>query len=99
MHRSKIGESDERGGEYAWNDPEIMEAVRESIPAQISRLNDILKSCTDQDKKMTFDILTQLCYVLGLKDASKRTAALSMLHDVAAAVEHLTGEKQQVCAD
>lgn len=75
---------------YQWDDPEIMEAVRESLPTQISRLNDVLKGCPAQEQKLTFDILVQLHYVLELKDASKKMTALSMLHDVAVAVEHLT---------
>ena len=81
-----LGETDERGGEYTWDDPEIMEAVRESLPAQISGLNDVLKGCPAQEQKLTFDILVQLRYVLELKDTAKRMTALSMLHDVAAAV-------------
>ena len=89
-----LGETDERGGEYTWDDPEIMEAVRESLPAQISGLNDVLKGCPAQEQKLTFDILVQLRYVLELKDTAKKMTALSMLHDVAAAVEHLTGEKK-----
>lgn len=88
------GESDEREAEYAWDDPEIMEAVRESLPAQISGLNDVLKDCPAQEQKLTFDILVQLRYVLELKDTVKKMTALSMLHDVAAAVEHLAGEEK-----
>lgn len=89
-----LGETDERGGEYSWDDPEIMEAVRESLPAQISGLNDVLKDCPAQEQKLTFDILVQLRYVLELKDTIKKMTALSMLHDVAAAVEHLAGEEK-----
>ena len=89
-----LGETDERGGEYTWDDPEIMEAVRESLPARISGLNDVLKGCPAQEQKLTFDILVQLRYVLELKDTSKKMAALSMLHDVAAAVEHLAGKEK-----
>lgn len=88
------GESDEREPEYAWDNPEIMEAVQESLPAQISGLNNVLKGCPAQEQKLTFDILVQLRYVLELKDTAKRMTALSMLHDVAAAVEHLTAEKK-----
>lgn len=87
------GETDQRDI-MKWDDPEIMEAVRESLPAQISGLNDVLKGCPAQEQKLTFDILVQLRYVLELKDASKKMTALSMLHDVAAAVEHLTGKEK-----
>lgn len=89
-----LGDTDERGGVNTWDDPEIMDAVREGLPAQISGLNDVLKTCPAQEQKLTFDILVQLRYVLELKDASEKMTALSMLHDVAAAVEHLTGEKK-----
>ena len=71
-----------------------MEAVRENLPTQISGLNDVLKGCPAQEQKLTFDILVQLRYVLELKDTAQKMTALSMLHDVAAAVEHLTGEKK-----
>ena len=87
------GETDQRDI-MKWDDPEIMDAVREGLPAQISGLNDVLKGCPAQEQKLTFDILVQLRYVLELKDTAKKMTALSMLHEVAAAVEHLTGEKK-----
>lgn len=68
--------------------------MRESLPIQISGLNDVLKDCPAQEQKLTFDILVQLRYVLELKDTIKKMTALSMLHDVAAAVEHLAGEEK-----
>ncbi len=77
---------------YQWDDPEIIEAVQESLPTQISRLNDVLKGCPVQERKLTFDILVQLRYVLELRDTAKKITALSMLHEVTDAVEHLTGE-------
>lgn len=87
------GETDQRDI-MKWDDPEIMDAVRESLPIQISGLNDVLKDCPAQEQKLTFDILVQLRYVLELKDTVKKMTALSMLHDVAAAVEHLAGEEK-----
>ena len=88
------GETDERESECTWDDPEIMQAVLESLPIQISGLNDVLKGCPAQEQKLIFDILVQLRYVLELKDTVKKMTALSMLHDVAAAVEHLAGEEK-----
>ena len=79
------GETDERESECTWD---------ESLPIQISGLNDVLKDCPAQEQKLTFDILVQLRYVLELKDTIKKMTALSMLHDVAAAVEHLAGEEK-----
>lgn len=86
------GETDQKDL-MKWENSEIMEAVRENLPMQISRLNDVLEGCSAQEQKITFDILVQLRYVLNLKDASKKMTALSMLHDVATAVEHLTVEE------
>lgn len=77
-----IGESEERQPEYAWNDPEIMETVRENLPVQLSDLNDILKNSPDQEQKLVFDILTELAHVLRLPDAAQRTAAISLLEGV-----------------
>lgn len=88
------GDSSERLHPTQWDDPEIMEAVRESLPIQISGLNGVLKGCPAHEQKLTFDILVQLRYVLELKDTTKKMTALSMLHDVAAAVEHLAGEEK-----
>lgn len=84
---------DDIASPYQWDDPEIVEAVQESLPTQISGLNDVLKNCPAQEQKLTFDILVQLRYVLKLKDADKRVMVLSMLHNAAAAVEHLAGEE------
>lgn len=85
------GETDQRDL-MKWDDPDIMDALRKSLPEQVAALNDILQGCSAQEQKLAFDILVQLRYVLKLEDASKKMAALSMLHDVAVAVEHLTVE-------
>lgn len=83
------GETDQRDL-MKWDDPDIMDAVRQSLPEQVADLNDILQGCPAQEQKLAFDILVQLRYVLKLEDVSKKMTALSMLHDVAVAVEHLT---------
>lgn len=68
-----------------WDDAEIMDAVRESLPVQLSDLNDILKNSPDQEQKLVFDILTELAHVLKLPDAAQRIAAISLLEGVFAA--------------
>ncbi len=83
------GETDQRDV-MKWDDPDIVAAVRQSLPKQVVSLIEILQHCPAQDQKLAFDILVQLHYVLKLEDAPKRMTALSILHDVAAAVEHLT---------
>lgn len=85
------GETDQRDL-MKWDDPDVMDAVRQSLPEQVTALNDILQDCSAQEQKLAFDILVQLRFVLKLGDTSKKMTALSMLHDVAVAVEHLTVE-------
>ncbi len=80
-----MGETDEREDGYAWDDPEIMESVRESLPTQISGLNDTLKDCSAQEQKLTFDILVELSHVLKLQSADQRAASISLLQSVFAA--------------
>lgn len=89
------GESEDRQGIYQWEDPEIMQAVRESLPKQLSDLNDILKNCSAEEQKQVFNILVQLRHVLLLKNISKRRTALSMIHEVAVAVERLTSDQPE----
>ena len=84
------GESSERTPECAWDDPEIMTAIRASFPDQLRQLNDTLKDCSAEEQQAVFTILVQLRSVLNLKDASKRQTAISMIRNVAVDVEHLT---------
>lgn len=86
------GESSERTPEYAWEDPEIMAAIRASFPDQLRQLNDTLKDCSAEEQQAVFTILVQLRSVLNLKDASKRQTAISMIRNVAVDVEHLTSD-------
>ena len=86
------GESNERTPEYAWEDPEIMAAIRVSFPDQLRQLNDTLKDCSAEEQQAVFTILVQLRSVLNLKDASKRRTAISMIRNVAVDVEHLTSD-------
>lgn len=79
------GESDERSPAAAWEDAEIMEAVRQSLPQQLAGLNDLLKECTAQEQKETFDILVELGHILKMKDASQRAASMALIQAVFAA--------------
>ena len=77
------GESEDRARPAAvWEDTEIMEAVRESLPQQLTGLNDLLKGCTAQEQKETFDILVELGHILRIKDASQRTAAMALIQTI-----------------
>lgn len=65
-----------------YTDPEIAEAIQESLPTQISGLSDILKDCSAQEQKLTFDILVELSHVLKLEDQAHRAASISLLQNV-----------------
>jgi len=79
------GESLDRLPAAAWDDDEIMKAVRQSLPAQVNGLTDILKDCSAQEQKLTFDILVELSHVLKLQSADQRAASISLLQSVFAA--------------
>ncbi|MDE6839108.1 MAG: helix-turn-helix domain-containing protein [Acutalibacter sp.] len=79
------GESADRSRPAAWEDAEIMEAVRESLPKQLAGLNDLLKECAASDQKHTFDILVELGHILKIKDTSQRAAAMELIQAVFAA--------------
>lgn len=79
------GESNDREPEYVWDNPETLAVVQESLPTQISGLNDILKGCSAQEQKLTFDILVELSHILKLEDQAHRAASISLLQNVFAA--------------
>lgn len=80
------GESEDRARPAAaWEDTEIMEAVRESLPKQLAGLNGLLKDCTAQEQKETFDILVELGHVLTIEDSCQRVAGMELIQSVFAA--------------
>lgn len=79
-----IGKSGDRGL-TKWEDDEIVDAVRESLPQQLTGLNVLLKECTAQEQKETFDILVELGHILNIKDASQRAVAMELIQAVFAA--------------
>jgi len=79
------GETDERAPAAVWEDAEIIESVRESLPRQLAGLNDLLKECTPQEQKETFDILVELGHILKMKDTSQRAAGMALIQAVFAA--------------
>lgn len=81
------GETDQRDL-MKWDDPEIMGAIQDNLPEQVSRLNGILADCPAQDQKLAFDFLVELGHVLKLADQAQRTVALSLLHSSFAASTH-----------
>lgn len=79
-----IGKSGERGL-TKWEDDDIVDAVRESLPQQLTGLNVLLKERSAQEQKEIFDILVELGHILNMKDASQRAVAMELIQAVFAA--------------
>lgn len=79
------GENEDCVRPAVWEDAEIMEAVRESLPDQLTKLNAILKESTAQEQKHTFDILVELGHILKMEDPARRAAAMTLIQAVFAA--------------
>lgn len=79
------GESADCARPAAWEDAEIMEAVQESLPQQLVKLNKMLEECTAQEQKDTFNILVELGHILKIKDVNQRAAAMELIQTIFAA--------------
>ena len=87
------GESTERMPEYAWDDPEIMDAIRDSVHTLVSETELALREVSDEEQKLVFDMLVELCHTLKQKDDVQRRGALRLFHDMAPAVLRWSGRK------
>lgn len=84
-----LGETDVRQPAHKWDDPEIMQAVKDNISCLFFDVEQTVRGISSEEQKLVFDVLVEVRHVLALKDPQKRKTALSMLHDVAAAFEYL----------
>ena len=77
------GESEDPGSSYIWQDPEVMNAVKESFPSLINKLLDSAVHGTEADQKMLFDILVELCHISSLKNVSPefKTSAFLLIEE------------------
>lgn len=75
------GESNERLPVYKWDDPEVAEAVKETLPALLQNLNKITRDRSPQEQKLFFDVLVELFHVLKLEDQKARAVSISLLQD------------------
>ena len=79
--------------EYAWDDPEIMDAIRDSVHTLVSETELALREVSDEEQKLVFDVLVELCHTLKQKDDVQRRGALRLFHDMAPAVLRWSGRK------
>lgn len=76
-----LGESDNRIPEYKWDDPEIMDAVKESLPVLLQNLDKTVGTRSPEEQKLLFDVLVELCHVVKLEDQEARATSVSLLQD------------------
>lgn len=76
------GECDDRLPFSKWDDSDVMDAVRDNLSTLLCNLERAIRSCPDQEQKLSFDILVELRHILGLKDPQGRGASISLLQSV-----------------
>lgn len=77
-----LGESDERLPIRKWDDSDVMDAVRDNLSTLLCNLERAIRSCPDQEQKLSFDMLVELRHILGSKDPQGRGASISLLQSV-----------------
>ena len=83
-----LGETDERRPAQKWDDPELIQAVRDNLSALFDTVEQAVRGVSDEDQKLVFDVMVELRHTLELKDIAQRQEALRLLHDTAPAVLH-----------
>lgn len=75
------GTSEVRRNEMIYDDPEIMDEVRESFSFLFNNLLAKVNNEDDHNQKMLFDIIIELQSVLDLKDVHNKSMLLEMIAD------------------
>ena len=83
-----LGETDERRPAQKWDDPELVQAVSDNLSTLFDTVERAVRSVSDEEQKLVFDVLVELRHTLKLKDSAQRREALRLLHDTAPAVLH-----------
>ncbi|NBI80441.1 XRE family transcriptional regulator [Anaerotruncus colihominis] len=83
-----LGETDERRPAQKWDDPELIQAVRDNISALFDTVEQAVRGVSDEEQKLVFDVMVELRHTLELKDIAQRQEALRLFHDTAPAVLH-----------
>lgn len=68
---------------HNWEDPEILDAVKDTFPLLISRLINSFQNSSEIEKKMLFDIMTELCHIAETHkhDSQFRTSAFFLMQE------------------
>ncbi len=74
------GESDQRDPPYKWDDPESMEAVRQSLPPVLKNLSDAITKCNSRQQKLIFDIMIELHHAITKGDEAEKNSLIEILH-------------------
>lgn len=78
------GESDKRLPALAWDDPEVIETIKDNLSILMSSLETDIRSGTDKQQKAYFDMLEVLRHALRIPDRRDRDVAVDFLHSLLA---------------
>lgn len=74
----------EVGDAFQWNDPEIMNAVKDNLSILMSSLETDIRAGTNKHQKAYFDMLEVLRHALRIPDQRDRDVAVDFLHSLLA---------------
>lgn len=63
-----------------WEDQEIMEAIREVLPKQLSDLSTLIINQTENNQKLIFDILVEIKSILTIDDDKEKEFYIDLIH-------------------
>ncbi len=74
------GETDVRDL-MSWDDQEIMNAIKDSLPEQLSDLTSHIFQQSTDNQKLIFDILVELKSILNINDNKERDLYIDLVHE------------------
>lgn len=81
-----LGLSDDKNI-YSWEDQEIMEAIREGLPKQLTDLATTIFNQPEKYQKLIFDILVEIKSILNIDDDKDKELYINLVHENIAAIK------------
>ena len=66
---------------YSWDDQEIMEAIKDNLPDQLSNLASAIAQQSQKNQKLIFDILVEIKSILNTEDLDEKDFYIDLLHE------------------
>lgn len=78
-----LGETDERRPAEKWDDPEAVQAIKDSLTDIFSTLEKAMRPISDEERQHIFAVLVQLCHTLKIADLDLRKKTIALFCDYA----------------